>query len=159
MNASEVQAHSFFTPISDNNCKFRLKNSLEMKKLFEVLGLVFILLILFTGISFYMSAIPGQSKREDTKLISGKLRAISTCCPGGDIIFRLENPSDNSAYYINRGVENGLDANLLKDQLLEKEITIAYHKRGWNVMNFTNEAKHICEVRYGEQVLYTEITN
>jgi hypothetical protein len=129
-----------------------------VKKLLLITGTVGILLILFAGITLIASAVPSKSNREDTKAIKGKLNSISTCCPGGDIIFDLENDGGKS-YYINRGVEHGLVVQDLERQLLGKEITLLYHKGGWNVLNYRNQVQHVCEVQIDKKVLYTELVD
>lgn len=129
-----------------------------MKKLLLILGTFFTVLIIFAGVTFLTSAIPAHSQREDTKSINGKLTSLSTCCPGGDIIFNLEN-DNNKTYYINRGVQSGLVVKELENELKGKEVTLLYHKGGWNVMNFKKSLKHVCEVRMGNKVLYSELTN
>ena len=127
-----------------------------MKRLLTIFGATCVGLVLFTIVTLFSSAISSHGKRADTKEITAKLNAITTCCAGGDIIFHLDN-QDNSSYYINRGVENGLKLEELQEALLDKEITVSYHKRGWNVLNYRNRAKHICEVRLENKVLYSEI--
>jgi hypothetical protein len=129
-----------------------------MRNILIITGTVFITLWILAGISMIVSALPGTTQRKKTELITGKLQGISTCCAGGDIIFNLENSSNNT-YYINRGLEKGLVVQTLKSELLNKEVTLSYHKRGWNIFNYENAAKHVCEVRLGNKVLYSEIIN
>ena len=127
-----------------------------MKKLLTIFVTICLSLVLFGVVTLFTSAIPSHGRRADTKEITAKLNAITTCCSGGDIIFHLHN-QDNSSYYINRGLENGLKLKELQEALLGKEVTVAYRNGGWNVLNYRNRARHICEVRLEGNVLYSEI--
>ena len=44
----------------------------------------------------------------------------SPCCE--DVVFNLRH--DGKDYYINRGLEQGLDVNALRDRLLENEVNL-----------------------------------
>jgi len=127
-----------------------------MKKLLTVFGATCVGLVLFAIVTLFSSAIPSHSSRADTKEVTARLNSITTCCSGGDIIFHLK-PDDDNSYYINRGVENGLRVNYFREALLNRDITISYRKGGWNILNYRNRAKHICEVRLEDKVLYSEI--
>ena len=47
---------------------------------------------------------------ENTVAITGVLESVSTCCPGGDVIFDLEG--HDNRYYINRALEEGFDLDM-----------------------------------------------
>lgn len=127
-----------------------------MKRILTIIGGTFLVLIVFSIISIFLSAIPGKTKRVDSKPLTGKLNAITTCCPGGDITFHMDNDGGKS-YYINRGVESGLNVEQLQKELIGKTITVYYYRYGWNVINFRNQVQHICELRTKDKVYYTEL--
>ncbi len=65
-----------------------------------------------------------------------------------DIVFTLKEQS--KAYYINRGLERGLDLQVLRTGLLNRPITIKYPK------HFTG-AGHISKLESAGETVYTEL--
>lgn len=91
-------------------------------------------------------------------MLKDKLISISSCCSGGDITFHMANDG-NKSYYINRGTENGLDVKELEKDLIGKDIIIYYHRHSWNIINYRDQVRHICELRTNDKVYYTEIAD
>lgn len=129
-----------------------------MKKTLTIVAAAVSAIVLFGIISLFLSAIPEQSNRADTKMLKGKLLRITSCCPGGDITFHMANLEGRS-YYINRGVESGLNIKQLEKELLGKDIIIYYHRHSWNIINYRDRIRHICELRTADKVYYTEIAD
>ena len=59
-----------------------------------------------------------------------------------DIVFKLDN--DNFNYYINRGLEAGMDIDDLKDKLIGNTIEIKYHMH----------SRHIYKLKHNDDVLF-----
>lgn len=129
-----------------------------MRKTLYIIAGTVLAIVLLGIISLFLSAIPEKSNRADTKILKGKLISITSCCSGGDITFHMENDGSKS-YYINRGIENGLNVTQLEKDLIGKNITIFYHKNSWNIINFRDQARHICELRTTDKIYYTEIAD
>ena len=90
-------------------------------------------------------------KPEEELLIKeGKVTSIFE---GGvkDVCFRLEG--DNNVYYINRGLENGLELNELRDQLMGNDVIIKYPDH-W-IMNKTSTI-HLSILRIDGNTIYNE---
>lgn len=71
-----------------------------------------------------------------------------------DVVFRLEGIEQR--YYINRGLENGLVLDSLRDKLLGQEVTIKFPKY-WTPLDWDNEVRHLSKLEYGEEVIFNEL--
>ncbi|MBN8671516.1 MAG: hypothetical protein J0L80_12570 [Chitinophagales bacterium] len=129
-----------------------------MRKALTIIAGTVLAIVLSGIISLFLSAIPEKSNRADTKMLKGKLISITSCCSGSDIIFHIANDGSKS-YYINRGIENGLDIKKLEKDLIGKQIIIYYHRHSWNIINYRDQIRHICELRTADKVYYTEIAD
>lgn len=73
---------------------------------------------------------------------------------GNDIIFRLkDNPR---RFYINRGLENGLELEHLKSRLTGHLITVKYPKY-WTPLDWNNSIKHISKLEFNGETLFNEL--
>ena len=61
-----------------------------------------------------------------------------------DVIFKLNG--DNSSYYINRGLESGMDIDDLKEKLIGNTVLLKYHK----------QSQHIFKLEFNNEILYSE---
>ena len=88
---------------------------------------------------------------EDCAVVKGMVVDITE---GGtkDIVFRIAGL--NRIFYVNRGLERGLDLDELRAQLLNKEITIKY-PRYWTPLG--NSSKHISKIEFSGRTIFTEI--
>ena len=87
-------------------------------------------------------------------LIHGEVLSIEKGGGEGDILIRLKE--DESSYYINRGLKKGVELNNLKEKLVEEKITIRYADH-WSPIDPENRIRHITELKYNNQILYTEL--
>jgi hypothetical protein len=71
-----------------------------------------------------------------------------------DVVFKLKG--DDRIFYVNRGLENGLDLKKLKSELINKEITIKYPKH-WTPLDPFNSVRHISKIESGGQTIFSEI--
>ena len=71
-----------------------------------------------------------------------------------DIVFRLKG--DNTAYYINRGLEHGLTIEDLKEKLVGNHVMLKYPKY-WTPLDWNNKNRHISKLEFNSDVLFNEL--
>jgi hypothetical protein len=71
-----------------------------------------------------------------------------------DVAFRLEN--NQRVYYINRGLERGLNLKNLKNKLIGNEVVIKYPKY-WTPLDWNNKIQHISKVEIKGEVIFNEL--
>ena len=111
------------------------------------LGVLFILTL-----GFALKPVPIVSE-EKALIEKGVVKYISE---GGtnDVLFTLEN--NNTKFYINRGLENGLDLNLLREKLIGQEVIFKYPKY-WTPLDWDNKTKHLSKVEFGNEIIFNEL--
>ena len=70
-----------------------------------------------------------------------------------DIVFKLKG--DNTAYYINRGLEHDLTIEGLKEKLVGNHVILKYPKY-WTPLDWNNKIRHISKVEFNNDVLFNE---
>lgn len=70
-----------------------------------------------------------------------------------DIFFKLKN--DHRRYYINRGLERGLELSELESSLIGNQVTLKYPKY-WTPLDWNNNIRHISKLEKDNQVIFTE---
>jgi len=73
---------------------------------------------------------------------------------GFDIVISLEN--DSHYYYINRGLEHGLQLDALRDELLHKKVTL-YPIHRWTIFTRDRIMGHISKLMIQNRVIFNEI--
>ncbi|WP_430411512.1 hypothetical protein [Kordia sp.] len=118
-----------------------------MKRLtFIFLGIAF---VIFLAYSFK----PVTSvNSDDCVLISGKIVSIEEGT-SNDIQIRLEN--DSHYYYINRGIEKGVNLAQLSSKVLNKTVTL-YCPNRWTLVSPDGIVPHISRLDKGTTVVYSE---
>ena len=71
-----------------------------------------------------------------------------------DVVFKLQGL--DKEFYINRGLERGLDLKKLRADLTNKEIVIKYPKY-WTPLNAGNSMRHISKVECNGKTIFTEL--
>jgi hypothetical protein len=71
-----------------------------------------------------------------------------------DIVFELEG-TDRS-YYINRGIDQGIDIKSLKSKLIGKDVIIKYPEY-WTILDPKEKTRHITKLEAAGEVIFTEI--
>jgi len=71
-----------------------------------------------------------------------------------DVVFILKG--NDTHYYINRGLENGLVLNELKDKLIGQKIKIWYPKY-WTPLDPKNAIRHLSKLALGQEVIFNEL--
>lgn len=84
---------------------------------------------------------------------SGIVKEIYTN-KGNDIIFIIENIERR--FYINRGLEHGLELNNLKEKLIGNPIVVKYPDY-WTPLDWNNSIRHLSKVEYKDEVLFNEL--
>ena len=72
-----------------------------------------------------------------------------------DVSFKLQGI--NKTFYVNRGLERGLDLDKLRGTLINEEIEIKYPKY-WTPLDPTNSIRHISKIECKGQTIFTELT-
>ena len=73
-----------------------------------------------------------------------------------NIIFKLDQ--GEGTYFINHGLDKGLNLDTLQKELINQKVTVLYLKSGF-ASGFSPVAstKHITELKMGNQVIYSEL--
>jgi hypothetical protein len=71
-----------------------------------------------------------------------------------DIVFKLQGL--DKEFYINRGLEKGLDLQELRASLINKEIIILYPAY-WTPLDPSNSIRHISKMEHDGKIVFTEI--
>ena len=71
-----------------------------------------------------------------------------------DMVFKLNG--HERIYYVNRGLERGLNLKKLKAEMIGKEITIKY-PRYWTPLDPGNSVRHISKIESKGRIVFTEI--
>ena len=73
---------------------------------------------------------------------------------GNDVIFIMLNTERK--FYINRGLENGLELNNLKEKLIGNSIVMKYPKY-WTPLDWNNSIRHISKVEFKNEIIFNEL--
>ena len=109
------------------------------------------MVIFFIGFVFFRP-VPIVNE-EKALVVEGTVTSIRE---GGekDIVFYLKDHP--TRFYINRGLENGLDLETLRNELLGKRVTIKYPKY-WTPLDWNNEVKHLSKLETKDTVWFNEL--
>ena len=120
-----------------------------MKKRYLILVVVGIFLTMGAGIFR-----PVPKPPEDELLITeGKIEKIFE---GGikDIVFQLEG--SERQFYINRGIDQGLDIKSMRNELIGKEVTIKYPDY-WTILDPNKKIRHISKIEVEGDIIFSEM--
>ena len=117
-----------------------------MRKLFLGIGLLLSILFILA-----LRPVPILNEAE-CQSVSGTLENLHEG-PGYDLVLKLEE--DSRRFYINRGLEQGLDLVELKRTLLGKEIKLKYPDH-WTPLDPFNETIHVSILEFEGKKLYDE---
>lgn len=118
-----------------------------MKNWIILTGLVFIGL---GTLAFRPIPIPDE---KDCLILKGTVREVYEAGTK-DVAFKL-NGLDKE-FYINRGLEKGLDLKKLRTDLTNKVIVIKYPKY-WTPLDPTNSIRHVSKIECDGRTVFTEI--
>jgi hypothetical protein len=110
------------------------------------------------GLAFFLAAAlifrPVPIVPEDRAIVEKGVVSEIYANQGNDIVFLFENKQRK--YYINRGLENDLELEDLKQRLIGKEIVIKYPKY-WTPLDWNNEIRHLSKVEFEGEVIFNEL--
>ncbi|MCC1483769.1 hypothetical protein [Winogradskyella immobilis] len=118
------------------------------KSTFTIFSVGIILLL----ISFFLlkSCIIQNTKPNDCEIVNATITSI-TEGTSYDIVFRTNK---SNSYYINRGIEQGLNLDSLKRKVLNKTVTLHLARIMGGVTS-----NHISQMALGENIIFTEFKN
>jgi hypothetical protein len=99
---------------------------------------------------FILRPVPIPDEK-DCLIVKGKVTEINEDGVK-DVVFRLAG--QDKTFYVNRGLERGLELGKLRTELIGKEITIKYPKY-WTPLG--NSSKHISKIETSERTIFTEV--
>ena len=117
------------------------------------IGLLALLAVLVSLIAWLKVPTPTN---KNTALISGQVASIgSPCCQ--DIGIRLTG--DHHFYYINRGVESGIDVDALSQRLWGERISMRVIETRWSPLNPEKRTVPIAEISHNGEILYSSMVD
>ena len=124
-----------------------------MRRLSGKFEILIFLGLIITGLFFIFN--PISVTRDNSIVFNTMVYKVSEGSEN-NVILRLENGS--GTYYINHGLQKGLNLDTVQKQLVNQQVTVLYLKSSF-VSGFSPVAstKYITEVRLGEKVIYTEL--
>ncbi|MEJ7693565.1 hypothetical protein [Daejeonella sp.] len=90
---------------------------------------------------------------EDLMVLKGKVVGIHE---GGvkDVTIKLEGR--NEIFYVNRGLERGLNLQELQAQLINQDVLIKYPDH-WTLLNFNKNSVHISKIEHHGETVFSEV--
>jgi hypothetical protein len=111
--------------------------------------IIIITLVVLITLFFFKSCVIYNPKAAECKIVATKIIELRTG-PTFDIQFKSDK---GQHYYINRGIESGLNLDSLKTKVLNKTVTLHLPKMIYG------PSKHIAQLAVEENILYTEFNN
>jgi hypothetical protein len=122
-----------------------------MKKIMKIILISFSLIILIIAVLIFRPVpIVSESKTISESGIVTEIHSNK----GNDVIFVMENTKRR--FYINRGLENGLELNNLKEKLIGNSIVVKYPKY-WTPLDWNNSVRHISKVEFKDEIVFNEL--
>lgn len=118
-----------------------------MKKKFAI----FFLFVFVVICALIFRPVPIVNEAE-ANAVSGVMSTLKLT-EGNDFVFTLKN--DPTRYYINRGIENGLDYDAFEKALLGKEVLVKYPSY-WTPLDWNNQVRHISKIEHNKVVYFNE---
>ncbi len=112
-------------------------------------------LILFFGIVFLIFRPVPIPYEGDCLIVDGHVAQIYESGTK-DVSIRLEG--NDKIFYVNRGLERGLDLNELNDMLIGEKILIKYPKY-WTPLDPGSTIRHISKIEFNGRTIFTELSN
>lgn len=113
--------------------------------------LFFLSALCFIGLVFLPMA---QADKDNCAVVEGVLAQVNAGDGENDIVLGLKG--ENNHYYINRGLEKGLNLAELRSQLLGRNVMLTYI-RHWSPLDPQNRTRHVAQLAMGTDTLYTEM--
>lgn len=91
---------------------------------------------------------------EQCALVKGELISIAEAGGPADVAIRLRD--DVHRYYINRGIDRGINALALNTELVDNEVEVYYVKH-WTPLDPMGTMRHVSRVVYNGAIIYDGI--
>ena len=112
-----------------------------------------ILFGMFAFLAFALIFTPVPIVCEDNAIVeTGTVKSIYE---GGekDVVIVLDETSRR--FYVNRGLENGLDLKTLQSQLMGHKVVLKYPNY-WTPLDWNNTIKHLSKIEFEGEVIFNE---
>jgi hypothetical protein len=109
--------------------------------------------LVFLGLGIVMFRPVPVPDEKDCLSVKGKVTKVYEAGVN-DVIFKLEG--SDKEFYINRGLERGVDLQELRASLTNKEIVILYPAY-WTPLDPASCIRHISKIEYDGKIVFTEI--
>lgn len=117
---------------------------MKKRNRFNLLGITFAVMLPFLCIAFLQ---PVDASQDNCLQVAGTVEAV-TESTSYDVSFKLKD--DPAIYYVNRGLERGLELISLKKDLIGQDINL------WHAQSWQSTSLHIAHIEVGEEVVYSE---
>lgn len=115
-------------------------------------GFLLLLASCFFAIAVLIFRPVPQTTAENAVFVKGIVKNIHEG-GGKDIVFRLQGVSQ--LYYINRGLEQGLELYELKTKLIGKQVEIVFPEY-WTPLDWSNSVRHLSRLSLGQEIIFDE---
>jgi len=118
--------------------------------IFASLGAIFLIFMVMV-----FRPVPMNQTAAECEFIEGTVNRI---WEGGvkDVVFSLKET--DKKFYINRGLENGLELESLRNQLVGEKVQI-YYPKYWTPLVPKGGVKHLAKLMHEEEVIFSELVN
>lgn len=82
---------------------------------------------------------------------------VSKIYEGGDkdVVFELRG--QNKIFYVNRGLERGMNLAALRSKLIGREVVLKYPDLWWSLLDPYSKSVHISKIEYAGHTIFTEL--
>lgn len=112
-----------------------------------ILGLIGLFLLVF-GVPIY------NVHMDDCEVVEVEINGFHGYDESKDIAVHVKD--GEGRYYINRGLEAGLDVAQLEAEALNQKASIHYAKH-WSLLNYDRKHRHVSRITVGDKILFNEI--
>lgn len=116
------------------------------KRLLKIIGAIIAVPTLLVVFAFFAIG-PVDISKSNCQVREGIVERISEAA-SYDVVVKLQD--DDAIYYVNRGLERGLELDDLKTQLEGKKVKL-WHAKSWHITG-----GHITQLEADKQIIYTE---
>ena len=109
-------------------------------------------LLVFLGLKYALT--PVLIISEDDALSQKGI--VSNIVESGEKDLKIELAGLERSFYINRGLEKGLNIDELRRQILGQEILIKYPKY-WTPLDWNNRVRHVAKMEFNGELIYSEL--
>jgi len=122
-------------------------------KLFKQLLASMLIMAFVTLLFLAFSPLP-KATHQNCEKITGQVINVFQGGGENDIVINIKN--DGNYYYLNRGLEKGLDLEALQTQLTNNNITLYYVKH-WSLLDLYNQTRHVARLDFNGAKIYNEM--